>query len=219
MWAWKRHTERKIYTLLKQIWLYKIGLGFPNQFTNWILNFGSMCSLCTQRARALTLIVNSRVSFYRTLTYEQVSVMEAASMLQLRLLQKKIMNNFLQSNMIEPTCYKRQTLPYLLNSWCALQGMHQMNKKYVKGTYINDVRRFLSFFDCPISTHALIFWCPILTLKPPPHCCRSYYGEVYILIFHHNSNLLKLGFMVLFICNKHVINLRMNIWPSQVYLS
>ena len=44
---------------------------------------------------------------------------------------KKIMNNFLQSNMIEPTCYKRQTLPYLLNSWCAPQGMHQMNKKYV----------------------------------------------------------------------------------------
>ena len=31
------------------------------------------------------------------------------------------------------------------------------------------------------------------------------------LIFHHNSNLLKLSFMVLFICNKHLIKLRMNI--------
>ena len=32
-------------------------------------------------------------------------------------------------------------------------------------------------------------------------------------------NLLKLRFMNLFICNKHVIKLRMKIWPSQVYLS
>ena len=34
---------------------------------------------------------------------------------------------------------------------------------------------------------------------------------IYILIFHHNLNLLKLGFMVLFICNEHVIKLKMNI--------
>ena len=32
--------------------------------------------------------------------------------------------------------------------------------------------------------------------------------------FHHNSNLLKLSFMVLFICKKHVIKLGINIWPS-----
>ena len=51
------------------------------------------------------------------------------------------------------------------------------------------------------------------------HCCRSYQGQVIRLIFHHNSNLLKLSFMVLFICSKHVIKLRMNIWISQVYLS
>ena len=48
-------------------------------------------------------------------------------------------------------------------------------------------------------------------LSKVPYCCRSYQREVIRLIFHHNSNLLKLSFMVLFICNKHVIKLRMNI--------
>jgi hypothetical protein len=31
--------------------------------------------------------------------------------------------------------------------------------------------------------------------------------------------LLKLSFVVLYICKKHIIKLRINIWPSQVYLS
>ena len=53
-----------------------------------LLCIGAARELAAAAARcALTLIVNSRVSFYRTLTYEQVSVMELiASMLQLRLL-------------------------------------------------------------------------------------------------------------------------------------
>ena len=67
------------------------------QMTNVGSRGDDISLLCIRAARelaaaaaarcALTLIVNSRVSFYRTLTYEQVSVMELiASMLQLRLL-------------------------------------------------------------------------------------------------------------------------------------
>ena len=90
--------KEKYILYSKKFGFTKQVLVFPINFQMEYFNFVSLCSLSTQSARALTLIVNSRVSFYRTLTYEQVSVMEAASIVATKVtkfidLQKKIMNN------------------------------------------------------------------------------------------------------------------------------
>ena len=58
---------------------------------------------------------------------------------------------------------------------CLILHIFKLCCQYYKGTYINDVRRFLTILTphpplirfCPISGLAPIIWRPILTLRPP----------------------------------------------------